>query len=249
MIRTIIIDDEKMARDNLVKLLTSHCSHEVEIIGEATEINDAYEKIKALRPQLVFLDIDLGAGTAFDLLSKFDGFFFKIIFVTAHDRFAIKAFKFNAVDYLLKPVQVLEVQEAVSRVIQATKSSHDTRLNNLFKFNQQPLNKSNTIAIPTEKGYQMLPVNEILYCTASKEYTNIYHKNGGYLCSAFNLGEYEELLAGYQFFRVHHSYLVNKEHITSYTKGEGGEVVMDNKAIIPVSRRKKAEFLEWLTHK
>lgn len=249
MLKTLIIDDEKMARENLLKLLATHCSHQLEIIGEADEIDDAYKKILTLRPQLVFLDIDLGVGTAFDLLRKFDNVFFKIIFVTAYDRFAVKAFKFNAIDYLLKPVQAEEVQEAVARAMESAESIDETRLNNLFKFNQQPLNKNNSIAVPTEKGYQMLPVNEIMYCAASKEYTNIYQKKGGYICSAINLGEYEDLLAGYPFFRVHHSYLVNKEHIASYSKGEGGEVIMDNKDVIPVSRRKKTEFLEWLTHK
>lgn len=249
MIKAIIIDDEPKGRENLRILINKYCATAIEVIAECSDIETAYHQISALKPQLVFLDIELGNATGFDLLQKFKILGFKVIFVTAYDQYAVKAIKFCALDYLLKPIQADELVQAVKRAMDILNTGQQKRVDNMFQIMQKPLNSRNRIALPTEKGYELISVEEILYCEANKEYTNIYRQKGVPFCSSVNLGEYEELLTDYSFFRVHHSYIVNKQHIFSYQKEGGGEIIMDNKTVIPVSRRKKTEFLEWLTHK
>jgi two-component system LytT family response regulator len=247
MLRTLLIDDEVKARENLSMLLKKYCKDDIELIGESENVEHAYNDILTLKPDLIFLDIEMGKGTGFDVLSKFDHYPFKVIFVTAYDQYAIKAIKFSALDYLLKPVTITELTEAVNKAKKAVIDNKDAHFQALFEVIRKPRQKTNRIAIPVQDGYKLLPVDQIMFCQAQKEYTFINQVNGEVICSSLNLGEYEDLLGDYDFFRVHHSYMINRQYIQRYVRGDGGEVIIHNNHHIPVSRRKKDEFLLWLT--
>jgi Response regulator of the LytR/AlgR family len=249
MLRTLLIDDEAKARENLGILLQRYCKEDIELIGESENVENGYKDILALKPDLVFLDIEMGKGTGFDLLAKFDHYPFKVIFVTAYDQYAIKAIKFSALDYLLKPVTIKELTEAVNKAKKAVSYNKDAHFQALFDVIRKPQQKTNRIAIPVQDGYKLVPVDQIMFCQAQKEYTFINQVNGEAICSSLNLGEYEELLQEYDFFRVHHSYIINRQYIQRYVRGEGGEIITHNNQHVPVSRRKKDEFLSWLTQK
>jgi two-component system LytT family response regulator len=247
MLRTLLIDDEARARENLSILLQKYCSADVKVIGESGSVENGQSDILKLKPDLIFLDIEMGKGTGFDLLSKFDHYPFKVIFVTAYDHYAIKAIKFSALDYLLKPVTIKDLIDAVNKAKAAIGFNKDPQFQTLFEVIKKPKQKTNRIAIPVQDGYKLLPVDQIIFCQAQKEYTYIHHVNGEIICSSLNLGEYEDLLNEYDFFRVHHSYVINRQYIQRYIRGEGGEIITNDNQHIPVSRRKKDEFLAWLT--
>jgi len=243
--KTILIDDERKARENLRILLERFCPGEIELVGESDDVDNAFESIINLQPQLIFLDIDLGNASGFDLLSRFKHYPFKVIFVTAYDQYALKAIKFSALDYLLKPVSVIELRDAVEKAKKSIQQEKAIRYV-IPPYVRDFPKKANRIAIPVQKGYHLVPVDEIMYCHAEKEYTFIKLAKGETICSSLNLGEYEILLHDYDFFRVHHSYIVNREYIEDYHKGDGGEILTTRQQRIPVSRRKRDEFLLWL---
>ncbi len=248
MFKTIIIDDDFRDKEILEMMLEKYCIDDITIIGSAQNINTAYKLIIESKPDVIFLDIEIGAESGFELLAKFTEYPFKVIFVTAYDKYAVKAIKFNALDYILKPVEITELVNAVKKVKNTERLSIDAELKNLIYNLSHPHQKNNRIAIPVLNGYKMIAVEDIRYCEANKEYTYIYCTHQPPLCSSINLGEYEELLNEYSFCRVHHSYLVNRDHVMQYIKGEGG-ALMINDTMIPVSRRRKQEVMEWLTTK
>ncbi|TMI63059.1 MAG: response regulator transcription factor [Bacteroidetes bacterium] len=247
MLKTIIVDDERRARENLKILLTKYCAEDIELVGESDNVEKAFDDILTLKPQLIFLDIDMGNATGFDLLSKFTNCPFKVIFVTGFDQHAIQAIKFSAIDYLLKPVAVEDLQKAVEKAKRVINLENESHFNSMFENLKNPRQKSKHVAIPVLNGYRLLHVDQIMYCEAQKDYTFIGHENGETICSSLNLGEYENLLQDYDFFRVHHSYIINRQYIRNYIRGEGGEIVINQHHRIPVSRRKKVDFLSWLT--
>lgn len=247
MFKALLVDDDQRDSDVLTLLLNKYCNDDIVITGYGAAVDESYRLILEKKPDIVFLDVELGVETGFDLLRRFSNFSFRVIFITAHDRYAIQAIKFNALDYVLKPVEIAELVRAVEKVKHAEKISVDAELKNMIHNLAHPHEKGNRIAIPVLNGYRMVPVKDILFCEASKEYTNIHCISGEMVCSSENLGEYDELLTGYGFFRVHHSFLVNKEHVRQYIKGEGGELLLDKNIIVPVSRRKKNEVMDWLT--
>ncbi len=246
MLNAIIVDDDIRDKEVLEMLLVRYCSAEIQVSGTAGNIDAAYQLILMSNPDIVFLDIELAGGSGFDLLRKFNEYNFKVIFVTAYDQYAIKAIKFNALDYVLKPVDIAELVNAVKKVKVNENKSFDGELKNLMKNLANPHHKSNRLAIPVLNGFKLITVESILYCEAKKEYTDIICTDHQTICSSVNLGEYEELLQDYSFCRVHHSFLVNKDHVTQYIKGEGGELLMGNNTSIPVSRRRKQDVLDWL---
>jgi two-component system, LytTR family, response regulator len=246
MLKILIIDDDVRDREILQMLLQKYCSGDMTVAGVARSVDEAYELIHSLKPDLLFLDVELGAETGFDLLSRFSAFPFRVIFVTAYERYAMQAIKFNALDYVLKPIEINELVNAVQKIRATGRSPIDSELKNLLDTLAHPRRKSNRLAIPVLNGYRMVPVEEIMYCEAKKEYTYLYCSNQPPICSSVNLGVYEDLLQEYSFCRVHHSYLVNKEHVKQYIRGVGGELLIDNNTLIPISRRKKQEVMEWL---
>lgn len=244
MLTAIIVDDDFRDRELLEMMIDKYCFNELRVQGTAANTADAFDLIRKTNPDLVFLDVELGTESGFDLLGQFDEFPFKVIFVTAHDQYAIRAIKFNALDYLLKPVSIDELIRAVKKYKSAAPANDEIR--NLLRYLAHPNKKTHSIAVPSTSGLRFLNIGDIIYCEAKKEYTYIYCKDQPVICSSINLGEYESLLEEYPFFRVHHSFLVNKQYVKEYIRGEGGELVLINNTQIPVSRRKKNDVVQWL---
>jgi two-component system, LytTR family, response regulator len=245
MIKAVIIDDEIHGSNALEKIVQQECP-EVEIVAKAGSVTSGVEMITRHQPQLVFLDIEMPDGTGFDLLSRFDKPAFQVIFVTGFDRYALQAIKCCAVDYLLKPVEPTELIKAVEKIKQTLQPVTIERLQHLVDFIAKPFHKSNKIYIPTQTGAELIPASEILYCEASREYTLLYSTQKSTITSSYNIGEFESMLEDFGFFRIHNSFIINREHLLRYVKGEGGTVIMSNKNELPVSRRRKTDFLEWL---
>lgn len=241
-INALIIDDEQKGRELLKVMLESYCK-QVTILGTADSVKNGFEQINHLHPDLVFLDIEMKDGTGFDLLEKFKEINFVVVFVTAFDKYAIKAFKFSALDYILKPVDKNELINAVNKYERNNLDSQNNRLK-LANSNYKNKNyETPKIAISTQKGLILLEINDIVRFRAEGGYTWIYLNGKKEVLATKNLGEFEEYLRDENFIRVHHSHLINIDYIRSYEKGRGGVVIMTDGAEIEVSQRKKQDFL------
>jgi two-component system LytT family response regulator len=238
-LRTILVDDEPRGISALQRLLEFNCP-EVEVVACCNSADEASQKIEQLNPDLVFLDIAMPKKNAFDLLQVLTDINFEIIFVTAHNDYMAQAFRYSAVDYLLKPVEhnllVESVKRAVKRIEQKAGSNLATLLHNIQNSNRPDKMK---LCIPSLKGFQVINLSEIIYCEASSNYTNFHFVNRPAICASRPIHEYEALLTDTSFIRLHKSFLVNLEHIKEYVRGEGGSVILSNGDEVEVSRRKK----------
>lgn len=245
-IRAILIDDEKKGRDSL-KFLLAEYAPEIHVQGEAGDIVKAYDLINDLRPDAVFLDVEMPKGDAFDLLVKFSKIDFSVIFTTAFSNYTLQAIKYSALDYLLKPIDKDDLLNAIAKLKQK-KGNEDINamMQNLLS-NTRMGNTVKKIAIPDMKGMSFVPVDSIVHCESDQSYTIVYLKDRGKIVSTRHLKEYELLLEQAGFFRVHNSHLVNLGQIVRYIKGEGGAVVMSDGTEIEVSRRRKASLIEELS--
>lgn len=246
--KAIIVDDELGARESLSKMLEKNCKN-IQVVAKADNMMNAFVEITNHQPDLVFLDIEMPNGNAFDLLEKFKEINFNIIFVTAYDHYAIKAIKFSAIDYILKPVDPEELITAVSRFESQheTKNSLDKKFKTLLS-NVKPENKLKKVGIPDGDGLVFINLADIIRCDSDGNYTYFLLTSGKKIVASRTLGEYEQMFAEDNFFRVHRSHLINLEHVKKYIKGEGGYVVMSDNSQVEVSRRNKNEFLEKLSH-
>ena len=247
VLKAIIVDDEAGCREALNNLLVKFCPG-VQVVAKANSAASAYEEIIKHKPQLVFLDIEMPKGNSFELLSRFSEIDFDIIFITAFDHYAIKAIKFSAIDYLLKPVDPDDLKAAVNKL--HSKKESQQLLQDKFKIlleNIKPESKPKKVAIADGEGLIFVNIREIIRCDSDGNYTYIFLENGKKLMASRTLGEYEEMFSGENFFRVHRSHLINMEHIKKYIKGEGGFVILSDNSQAEVSRRKKIEFLERLS--
>ncbi len=246
MINAIIVDDESKSRATLNSLLEKHCK-QIKVLSLADSVDNALLAIEKYEPDLVFLDIEMPFGNGFTLLEKIKNPPFEIIFVTAYDHYAIKAIKFSALDYLLKPIDVDDLISAINKIENKQKSASKSNESiELLISNLKLKGKSAKIAIPTFEGLQMLKAEDIIKCTAQESYTQITLVDGSKHLVSRILKEYEDLLSDYNFFRVHHSCLINLSHVVKYIKGDGGYVVMSDGESVEVSRRKKNELLATL---
>jgi two-component system, LytTR family, response regulator len=241
MLKAVIVDDEPKARENLQILLHDFVEG-VEVVGLCGNIADATEAVRLHAPDVVFLDIQLQRETGFDLLTKLKEINFEVIFTTAYTEYAIKAFKFSAIDYLLKPIDIEELKKAVARVEKRVSNNITGRLTQLVQNLKQGSSENYKIALPTLDGLVFVKISDILYCEASSNYTQIFTAEEKYLVSK-TLKEYDDLLSDHNFFRIHNSYLININSIKKYVKGEGGYVVLNNDTSLDVSKRKKEAFL------
>lgn len=238
--RAILIDDDQRNLHSLRDKLIKHCST-VEVIALCESGEEGIKSIEALQPDLVFLDIEMPVMNGFLMLQQLNRRNFQLIFVTAYDSYAIKAIKFSALDYLVKPVEVDDLKAAVTR---AKEMRHQQFSNIQFDVLLEHLHKKNSrLAIPTGEGLQFISIDDILYLEASANYTTIYLTNSKILVSR-TLKDYEDLLPSSTFIRIHHSFIVNKNAIEKYIKGDGGQVVLKNGAVLDVSKRKKIDFLQ-----
>jgi len=244
MIKTVIIDDEENNIGTLQSLLTQFCP-EIEIIGTAGNAKQAFTVINELQPQLVFLDIEMPMGNGFDLLEKLMPVNFEVIFVTAFDQYAITAFKYAALDYLLKPVSIDDLKRAVNRsAIRIAEKNVNNRIESLianFRSEAQGLKK---IGLPTAEGLVFEEIENIMHLQAESNYTLVYIRNKKKMTITKSLKEFEDLLPANIFCRLHHSHIVNLNYITKYYKGRGGYVELTDGTTVEVSTRKKDDFLE-----
>jgi two-component system, LytTR family, response regulator len=246
MFKTLIIDDEAHARESLSKMLAINYPN-IQILGTASSADDAYEKIIKLSPDILFLDVEMPNGTGFDLLTRFPKPNFKVIFVTGFDQYALNAIKFSALDYLLKPVSVKELKEAVEKASQQLSTNNGFGdLKNLLSTLQNPKNRKNKLAVPTQQGLEMIEIQEIVRCEAANGYTIIHLRENKPLLSSRDLKTYQELLEDYDFFRIHDSHLISHYHVLKVLNEDGGVVVMSNDIKLPIARRRKSDFLEWI---
>lgn len=242
-ITAILIDDEQNNLDNLTSLLESYCP-QVTVIGTALNATYGKELLRTKKPDMLFLDIQMPDQTGFDLLRSLEQPDFEIIFVTAFDGFAIQAMRFSAVDYLVKPVDIRELQDAVDRAIQRCKiKSQNRQLDNLIHLLRDQPNKANQrIALSTTKETRFVKTGEIVRCESSNNYTTFYLVNGESLLVSKPIYEYEELLHDYSFIRCHQSHLVNRAFIKSWKRVDGDFLVLEGNHEVPISRGKKEEL-------
>lgn len=242
MIHSVIVDDEAKSRESLAILLKDFCDN-VQVMAMCQNVDQGLKAIKEYKPDVVFLDIQMQRETGFDLLTRSEPVDFDVVFTTAHSEYAIKAFKFSAIDYLLKPINIEELKESLRRLEKKRGESLSSRLEQLIKNMKTPDARNFKLALPTLEGLVFVRTEDIIYCEASGNYTNIFTRDGRKHVVSRTLGDYEELLTDYQFFRIHHSYLINLGSIKKYIRGEGGQVVMVNEVSLDVSRRRKEAFL------
>jgi two-component system LytT family response regulator len=239
-IKCAIIDDELNNIDNLSLLLKSHCP-EIDIVATANDAEAGKTIIRNQKPDLIFLDIQMPGKSGFDMLGELHDLDLEIIFVTAYHQYAIKAMKFSAVDYLLKPINLNELQSAVNRAIKRLlQKHHNIRLENLISLLQkQQYKDEHRIGLTTLKETRFVKTNEIIRCESSNNYTNFFLVNGEQLLVSKPIYEYEELLADYGFIRCQQSHIINRAHIKSWVKDMGGYILMADNKQIPISRNKK----------
>lgn len=242
MIRTVIIDDEKNAIEVLELQLKQFCKN-IEIVGNANSGLKGIEIIKKHKPELVFLDIEMPIKNGFDVLNETRDHNYKVIFTTAYDQFAIKAFKYSAIDYLLKPIDINELQAAVQKLSQ-TESNYSLEQKISLLFTQYNLPQKDLISLPIGDSIQVFRPKDIIRCESESNYTHIYLVNGKHVMVSKTLKEIEETLSGLQFFRIHQSHLVNLNHIDHYNKSEGSYVVLSDGKNLAISRNKKEEFMD-----
>lgn len=242
MLTAIIIDDELKGRIALNQKLKDYCP-EVQIVGEAGSGAEGIILIEKQTPDIVFLDIEMPRMDGFNMLLQLPQKNFQLIFTTAYDQYAIKAIKFAAFDYLLKPIDIEELKIAISRINRLRFSETEKKLDVL---NQNMIDKNtfNKIAISTQNSLLLFEVSDIMYLNATRNYTTIYFKDHPKLIASKTLKDFEDLLPSGIFFRIHHSYIININYIKKYLKGEGGQVELQDGTLLDVSRRKKEEFLK-----
>jgi len=241
-IRAIVVEDEPNNRDNLLELLKKYCP-DVDVIATAHSGSSGIDAILKHQPDLVFLDVEMPDGNGFDVLEKTTSVKFEVVFTTAFDHYALQAFKFCALDYLLKPIDIAELIAAIDKVkkLPPEHSSRDQFEALAHNFNNVQL-QSKKIALPTRDGLIFVALTEIIRCESDGPYTTFHLTNGSVMVSK-SIGEYQELLEGYNFYRVHQSHIINLNCVNKYIKGEGGNLIMADDTKIPVSRRKKEHFL------
>ncbi|UII32859.1 LytTR family DNA-binding domain-containing protein [Fulvivirga ulvae] len=244
MLNVVIIEDEIRSQETLKSLLTEFCD-DVNVLGMAGNVRDAVALINKVRPELIFLDIELQTGTGFDVLNQIGERNFDVIFTTAFEQYAIKAIKFSSLDYLLKPIDIDELQEALEKArkrIDRQESSKQLSL--LLKNMDERPNQRKKICLSTSEGLEFIDIENIRYCEANGSYTNFNIKPDVKLIVSKNLKEYESLLSDHSFMRVHNSFLINLHEVKKFVKSEGGYILMNDGTQIAISQSKRDEFME-----
>ncbi len=240
----IIIDDERHCIKTLINLLEINFP-EVHILESCLDSTRAYDLIQLHKPDFIFLDIEMPLLNGFDLLSKFENLFFDVVFTTAYDSYAVKAIKYSALDYLLKPISKEDLAAAIEKIKSKQSSISTRQLQMATAVHNRQL--PDTIAMPTSDGLTFASVNDIVFCMAESGYTRISFADKSEIMLSKTLGDVDELLSEYHFFRIHHSTLINLKHVKQYVRGEGGEVIMSNGASLQVARTRKMDFLNIFT--
>jgi two-component system, LytTR family, response regulator len=246
MMKAILIDDEKNSRESLRKKIETHCP-KVEIVAECSNGEEGLVAINTHQPAIVFLDIEMPKMNGFTMLQQLSKRNFELIFTTAYNQYAINAIRYSALDYLVKPVDVQELKNAVERISQkASPVINNEQLEILAAYLSKQKQGPEKIAVATSSGLEIIDINNIIYLEATGNYTNIYMTEAKPLLSSKTLKEFEDILPASLFFRIHNASLVNVSFIKKYNKGEGGQVVLANGKLLDVARRRKEELMEML---
>ena len=248
MLKAIIIDDEPDCVKLLALQLKMYCP-QVEVIAECTESEVGYAKIKELNPDIVFMDIEMPVMNGFQLLEKLGGINFSLVFVTAYDQFAVKAFRFSALDYLLKPIDGKDLKAAVLKAEQRVwpKAQQLSLLKEQMSGGIK--NLPDKIALPYQNGVIFTEIKSVIYCESDNNYTRVFTEDGKKYVVAKTLGDIQEILEERNFLRIHRQYLINLNHIKKYVRGDGNYVIMSNDQSVPVARNQKERLIEkfgWL---
>jgi len=246
-IEAIIVDDEE-ANIELLSLYLNKCCPFVTLIGEADSVDSAVKLINKLKPKLLFLDIILGEGTGFDILEKISSDDFKVIFVSSHDEFAIKAFKYSAIDYILKPIDQKELFYAVKKCLSDIEKDDFTSNQQIELLNVAVKKNTalNFLAIPSINKIEFIKLEDIIYLKSDGRYTNFFLTNERKIIASRNLGEYENILDKSIFFRIHNSYIVNLTHVEIITKTDGSYCEMSNHESLPIAKRRQDSLSRFL---
>jgi two-component system LytT family response regulator len=240
--KAVIIDDEDNARATLRAMLEEFF-HDIQIVGEASTPREAVQIIDEKKPELLFLDIQMQEGTGFDVLEAIGSRNFQIIFVSAHKQHAFDSFRFDAADYLLKPVRIKDLRAAIAKAKDKLNGPSD--LNDKAMIRQISLDQSKTqLIIPEVEGFSVVKLSEMVRCEGSRNYTDFFLVNGKKLTASKSLKEFEEVLGEHGFIRIHKSHIINIYHVEKYVKGRGGELQMTDGNLLPVSREKKDLLME-----
>lgn len=250
MITAVLIDDDQNLRSGMKQLLSRYAP-EIQIIGEADSVVNGVESIDKLQPQVVFLDIQMNDGTGFDILEqlalKNGKITSHIVFITAHEQYAIKAFRFSALDFLLKPVDPDELQKVIEKIKNVLVKNDDyAHIDLLLENIRKKVDNFKRIALSNSDGMHLFEVSDIIRCESEDNYTKFYIKNNKPILISKTLKEYEELLTDHGFVRIHQSHLINLAFLKSYIKKDGGYVVMADSSNLPISQRKREQLQELL---
>lgn len=244
MLNAVLVDDEESSLNSLRQKIIQHCP-EIKVVATCNNAASGAAAIETMKPDIVFLDIEMPLTNGFTLLQHLTYKNFELIFVTAYDQYAIKAIRFSALDYLVKPVEIQDLRNAVHRAeLRRNGSLHDNQVEFLLENMGNEKLKFKRIAITTREGLQFISLDTIIYLEASANYTKFFLCNNVRYIASKTLKEFEEMLPVSAFFRIHNSYIVNINFIEKYIRGEGGQVVVRNGATLDVAKRKKAEFLK-----
>jgi two-component system, LytTR family, response regulator len=244
MIKAILIDDEVHCVDTLSMLISDYCP-EVQVMEQCVSAKQGLIAVGRHHPELIFLDIEMPVMNGFEFLEQFIDIPFSIIFTTSYDQYAIKAIHFNALDYLLKPIDPKELVAAVQKVRAQKMLPSAEQFRMLIDQVQNRVKQFTKVAVPTSEGFELIPVEEIIFCEADDNYTRFFLKNKKRVIACRTLKEVEEQLTDFvSFIRVHHSYMVNLNEVNKYIRGEGGYLVMSDGAIVNVSRSRKDALMK-----
>lgn len=248
MIRAIIIDDEPNSRETLELMLNTY-KHQILIEDSCSSPQEAIKSIEKHRPDLIFLDIEMPGMNGFEMLKKIEPIDFDVVFTTAYDRYAINAIRISALDYLLKPIDTEELRNVIHKCLDKKRQKNSSeQFQVLFS---QTFNKNfhlQSIALPAIDGLLFIKINDIVRCEANGSYTKIFLQNKETILVSKNLKEYEEMLSGKEFFRIHESHLINLSYLKKYIKGDGGQVILNDGSVLDVARRRKEEFLKIISN-
>jgi len=251
MLKALIVEDEKNSQQLLKTFLHEYCEG-VEVVAIAGSVKEALSAIQSHNPDLVFQDIELPDGDGFQVLEKTPKITFDIIFTTAYDQYALKAFKFSATDYLLKPIDIEELQAAVARVVekrsaQPEKVEQKEKMDVLVQQVRNPQVHLRRIVLPTSSGFTVVNPDNIIRCESDRNYTYVFLDDKRKILVSRTIKDYEEMLEEYNFFRIHQSHLINLNFLKNYIRGRGGAVELTDGTIIDVSARRKADFMRKLS--
>ena len=231
-------------RENMKALLARNVPRAI-VVGEASGVAEGLELLSNIEPEVLFLDVEMKNGTGFDLMARYGEPKFQVIFVTGHDRYAIKAFKYSALDYLLKPVDPMELKSAVEKVPQTDRQQHQQQLSN-FLDNRDKNAEERSIVLKDADSVYLVSVKDIIRCQSDNNYTIFFLQDGRKIMVSRTLKDYERLFDDQLFFRSHQSHLINIQFFDRYDKREGGSIHMKDGSVIPLSSRKKEDFLRVL---